>query len=454
MNKPHACDTVREMVFNYRRGELSELDEALFEESLDECPECARYVERILDMLTVSAEADRRRLPRRADHPGLRRRPVRLDRRWRLRGDERPTTRRAPGREPVEVPSTSGAPPVRLEFGLASPEPDPLEDEELAPVAPRWPRAVAAAPRCCWWPRRPGSAAARCSSAPGPTPSPSSRPRTSPDEGSPEDEDAALERAFADLERSPDRVEAVEVFASGGARWHLESRPPEHTLHLERGTVLVEFVPRGQETLRVISGGTEVDVVGTVFYVSTSERATRAGERAQPARVGVITGEVKVRQRSAPEAPAQEVTLREGQELAPDRDVQPIEESTRERSRELSTSGLTTPRSRATRAIAPRPPATPRGRRRHPGAHARARGRAGPGRGARGRQARRLGAPRLGRAREGPPGPAQPARPARHPRPRLRRRGRHIERCSSSCPPGTSSAPPGAWSWRACTRAT
>ena len=58
MIRSHDCDTIREMVFNYRRGELSELDAALFEESLIECDECATYVGRIIDMLDVSIEAE------------------------------------------------------------------------------------------------------------------------------------------------------------------------------------------------------------------------------------------------------------------------------------------------------------------------------------------------------------------------------------------------------------
>ena len=58
MTRSHDCETIREMVFNYRRGELSELDAALFEESLLACHDCATYVGRIIDMLDVSVEAE------------------------------------------------------------------------------------------------------------------------------------------------------------------------------------------------------------------------------------------------------------------------------------------------------------------------------------------------------------------------------------------------------------
>ncbi|CAN0582484.1 unnamed protein product, partial [Laminaria digitata] len=114
----------------------------------------------------------------------------------------------------------------------------------------------------------------------------------SPARVEPATSDASLARAFEQLQPQRASDDTIKVFASAGAKWKLVGKAPEHLLELEQGTVLVEFLPRQKnERLKVVSGETEVAVLGTVFYVSAEE----PGE-ARPARVGVITGKVRVEQ--------------------------------------------------------------------------------------------------------------------------------------------------------------
>ena len=54
----YSGELLREQVFNYRRGELSELDKALFEDGMMDFPEDAQYAGRLMEMLDLAADAD------------------------------------------------------------------------------------------------------------------------------------------------------------------------------------------------------------------------------------------------------------------------------------------------------------------------------------------------------------------------------------------------------------
>lgn len=317
MIRSHDCDTIREMVFNYRRGELSELDAALFEESLIECDECATYVGRIIDMLDVSIEAEAQdyidrpidasfadslfdaiaaeiESPSSEDHDD---------------DDEDDGDHdHAQSDEEAEL-----RPPVRLEFVTEQRDEEAIDDElfdfdeDAEQAASTWPKWLAVAAVIL------GVGIGALMTRPWEKASVEDAPdglaedTTAPVSATP---DAALAKAFQQLQPQGKANDTIKVFASSGAKWKLEGASPDHRLRLERGTVLVEFLPENDnEKLRVISGETEVAVLGTVFYVSAEEPG-----QDKPARVGVITGKVSVKQPAPGKEAPVEVMLEDGQE--------------------------------------------------------------------------------------------------------------------------------------------
>ena len=119
--------------------------------------------------------------------------------------------------------------------------------------------------------------------------------------------------SFGDLHAAEESHEAIELFESDGARWNIEESALHTTLVLEKGTLLVEFVPSRQgERLRVVTGRTSVDVLGTVFYVSAS--SSEEPDAAQTPRVGVLTGKVRV-ERQTSERSSTHVMLTDGEEI-------------------------------------------------------------------------------------------------------------------------------------------
>jgi len=330
MTRSHDCEAIREMVFNYRRGELSELDAALFEESLITCHECATYVGRIIDMLDVSVEAEAQDYIERPIDASFAdslfdsiaaqiEAPASED------GDELE-------REEKEANEASEPkPPVRLEFVTQSNLDEEAIDDELFDFedeqhASMWPRYLAAAAVLLGIGI--GALVLKPWEEPAQQDNNAIAENDQEQDGADLDEasatpDAALAKAFQQLQPQNKTSDTIKVFASDGAKWRLEGKAPDHKLRLEQGTVLVEFLPKeDNERLHVVSGETEVAVLGTVFYVSAEE----PGED-KPARVGVITGKVRVKQpASGKEAPV-EVMLEDGQESKGGVQIRAIEPS-------------------------------------------------------------------------------------------------------------------------------
>lgn len=90
-------------------------------------------------------------------------------------------------------------------------------------------------------------------------------------------------RMWGTLEQRETEVESVTVFADDATNFEMMGQGARRTINLERGTVLVEFVPDEVEELTVRASEFEVRVIGTVFYASRDE-----------ARVGVVNGRVEV----------------------------------------------------------------------------------------------------------------------------------------------------------------
>ena len=120
--------------------------------------------------------------------------------------------------------------------------------------------------------------------------------------------------------------DSIKILASQDAAWTLsqiEDTRKRYTLTLTSGTVLVEFLPTEREALRVVAGDTEVQVVGTVFYVSAADDPGSPGEPKpayiRRARVGVLQGKVRVKRAPQAQAPHPQpdlIELGSGQELA------------------------------------------------------------------------------------------------------------------------------------------
>lgn len=82
---------------------------------------------------------------------------------------------------------------------------------------------------------------------------------------------------FQGLTRQSETPEGLTLFASPGADYAIKAGAGGIDLRLERGTLLGEYIADGHSTLSISAPGKELVVVGTVFYVSTEETATRTG---------------------------------------------------------------------------------------------------------------------------------------------------------------------------------
>jgi hypothetical protein len=102
------------------------------------------------------------------------------------------------------------------------------------------------------------------------------------DDSTPTSPAARPGQAFEGLTEQAIDSTVLSVFASGEAHWRLEGTR-DLRLSVEKGVLLVEYVPDGQTSLTVSSPTFEARVTGTVFYVIADE-----------ARLGVLSGQVEV----------------------------------------------------------------------------------------------------------------------------------------------------------------
>lgn len=353
--RPHSCGTIREMVYNYRRGELSEVDAALFEDTIASCPSCGRYAMRVISMLDAADEVSPE------DYIGS---PLTNDYQDelfgsilagiqgtdRLREDDASANDDPSGDdehtpltddavdlpEPTlrEASNVSGA-VVRLDAYMRGTKPlttAHIEQGEDASDASHVMHAASAS-RLGWF-----IAAAALLATLGVTYwAVQSTTPIGPGTQHP-GEEVELAQKSRDIKylKSLDKMEldvttpdAIKVFASQGASWSIQGDAPDYTLNLEQGTILVEFLPTRRERLRVVSRHTSVDVVGTVFYVSSNEDSAR--DDAHNARVGVLTGKVRVK--PSPDAPV--VELEDGQQIQEDARISAVPQAAFERSRHM-----------------------------------------------------------------------------------------------------------------------
>jgi hypothetical protein len=85
------------------------------------------------------------------------------------------------------------------------------------------------------------------------------------------------------LQPTPAEIEDVRVFGEPMANWSIATQGNKRKMQLDSGTVLVEFVGRGDTELAFESDRFTVRVTGTIFYASADDGV-----------VGVVTGSVEV----------------------------------------------------------------------------------------------------------------------------------------------------------------
>lgn len=331
--KPHSCETIRDMVYNYRRGELSELDAALFEDTIASCPSCGRYANRIMGMLDSVNEVSPE------DYLGQEISPEFKDDLFSsimANIDSPESTELVDGEmeqvnlhEPdVDTRTASSRAVVQLDDYMRGVKPDSELDEDdffhtSSSRLTRFTMFAAAALLTVI-----GGAYFWSTQSPIEHDEPSHL-AFAPDDGDMVDNARDIKhlQAFDGMRLEKKTPDAVKVFASNEASWRIEeSTPGGYTLHLEQGTILVEFLPTKREKLQVISHDTRVNVVGTVFYVSAQDEHDEKN-----ARVGVLTGKVRVK--PAPEQPV--VELEDGQQLQEDARISQVPDGTVERSKTM-----------------------------------------------------------------------------------------------------------------------
>ena len=353
--RPHSCETIREMVYNYRRGELSEVDAALFEDTISSCPSCGRYARRVISMLDAADEVSPE------DYIGQPLSPSYEDDLFAsiLSGISAPlesssfaeahashlddastplTDDAVDLPEPILRTAQSSSSPssavVRLDDymrgtrPLATAHASDLEgdDEDSPTLSAKTPRlgwflaaaAILTAIGATYW-------AVHATS----TVQPPEQRAGGSVEMAQKSRDIKYLKSLDKMRFDATTPDAIKVFASQGASWSIEGDAPDYTLHLDQGTILVEFLPTKRERLKVVSHQTSVDVVGTVFYVAANEDS--AQDDAHNARVGVLTGKVRVK--PSPATPV--VELEDGQQLQEDARISSVPEAAFERSRHM-----------------------------------------------------------------------------------------------------------------------
>jgi ferric-dicitrate binding protein FerR (iron transport regulator) len=264
-----SCRAIRERAFDYRRGDLSDEQREVFVAHLERCEACRDFADRLDIVIGAAREYDYDVDAEKAD---------------------------AMFDEIAGRIGESGSEESRSEKSRS--EESRSEEDEIPTVGRPWGMYVGVAAAAAVglivgavvlgvWRTEPGS----------------ERGAVADEQAAGGEEERAADEGFAGLQpatEAPAPVDGstgesvpdnVRVFASTSADWRL-SGEETLTLDIDRGRMLVEFIPRGGQTLRVDAPGYSVEVVGTVFYVSAGE--------SDETLAGVVEGEVEVERDSGP----------------------------------------------------------------------------------------------------------------------------------------------------------
>lgn len=251
MSEQFTCDDVRDRAFEYRRGELDAGDRESVEAHLEGCAACRDYVEKLFTLMSSTPEIE----------------------------------------EPSDAYADAlfGNIAAQIERDARPEEHADAAEDEFAPAAPgfRWGTAAIGlaagfvlAIGIGWFLSANGIFAG---SEVGQGTEVVEQSEV-PDESAGAASQTVDERQFSTLRFEPSRRAGVGILASENAQWTIRGQS-DLVLELERGTVLVEYLPREGRQFRVEARGMKVRVVGTIFYVSANGEST----------AGVVTGAVEVK---------------------------------------------------------------------------------------------------------------------------------------------------------------
>ncbi|TXD35209.1 zf-HC2 domain-containing protein [Lujinxingia vulgaris] len=305
MSSSELCKKIRIDAFDLRRGELSGSDLATLDAHVEHCASCRDYVERLGDMLdeaTIWDPADP--VPFDADalfsriedtldapHPGVTRGD---DARLGSPGESWPA---APptGERPAHRLTPTGriGPPPSGAFSTATSSDDDTPARRSASAAHLIIALAAALVAFLAWPLI-------FSGWVDEPHSPSDGVATTADDAPTASDNAATlaggrpaPAAAEDAESAPTlELDALRLFASDDARWGISVLEQGWEIEARQGTLVLEFLPTENQTLQVRFPGAEATVVGTAFYVDADQ-----------SELGVITGEVVVREEGGEEEP-------------------------------------------------------------------------------------------------------------------------------------------------------
>lgn len=278
-----SCEQVRQQAYRYRRGELIGAETSAIDSHVEECATCRDYYERLGILLESASAWDTSVASSDADDlfAGIAARleaPDEPDERELTADFQEGVAEQADEQDDEEFVDDDGSRRwVPAVIGLAA--------GVLLTLAALWAMQESDAPEN---PPQPGDTIAEQSEEPPAAPA---------------------DKPAVELTQHETKTPEVDVFASDDAEWTL-SGDESLVLALERGELLVEFVPEGDHTLRVDAPGFSVQVVGTIFYVSADEQGPQAG---------VLAGEVKVSRDDG-----ESTTLTSARELDADFEARPM----------------------------------------------------------------------------------------------------------------------------------
>lgn len=272
------CDVIRDLAFDYRADELSDVESRRVDDHLDTCASCADHFGRIATLLEaptqVALEAESR-----IDPDALFSRITQTlgiedagadtlmlgggsPRTGRMAALSSETTHRFAGDD--LLPNTEPSQEVPVQTGAAWLDDTPANLTRSASSAGWWVAAAA-----CLLATFLGFGVLREARPPSPTPNV---------------EETALARAELPDLSAP--APSIELRASADAAWRLsDDGDSPRVLTVDSGAVLVEYIPDDRRDLIVHAADRTFRVVGTVFFVDAQAELTR---------IGVLTGAVEL----------------------------------------------------------------------------------------------------------------------------------------------------------------
>ncbi|TXD39578.1 hypothetical protein FRC96_06895, partial [Lujinxingia vulgaris] len=305
MSSSELCKKIQIDAFDLRRGELSGSDLATLDAHVEHCAGCRDYVERLGDMLDeatiwdpadpVPFDADalfsRIEMTLDSPDPGVTRGD---DARLGSPGEAWPAAP-PPGERPAHRLTPTGriGPPPSGASSKATSSEDDTPSRRSASAAHLIIALAAALVAFLAWPLIFSGWVDAPDSPDAASEGVASRHETAEamSAGVPDTKAPAAAPSTEAAESAPTlELDALRLFASDDARWGISVLEQGWEIEARQGTLVLEFLPTEDQTLQVRFPGGEATVVGTAFYVDADQ-----------SELGVITGEVVVREEEGSE---------------------------------------------------------------------------------------------------------------------------------------------------------